>query len=145
VTEQEQQLLAHFRDLALPPEAQAFLLKLWRVIQFLDDVVDGHTPCFDSIFTTLIELPSDPFYAAFRDPLTAVMVTQYYKWQAANQAERLRQASAKSYMWRAGYYDVVLYVCALCLPREQVEEQAAAVMAAYGETLEDYMKEQGNA
>ena len=141
MTDAETQLAGHFADFGLPPEAQAFLLKLWRVIQFLDDVVDNHTPDFSAVFTALIELPSDPFYRAFNEPLTALMVTQYHKWEAANRTERLRQPSEQSYMWRAGYYDVVLYVCALCLPRERVEELSPRVMSAYGETFEDYMQE----
>jgi hypothetical protein len=63
------------------------------------------------------------------------------KWQASDQAERAGKADAKSFVWRAGYYDVVLMTVALCHGTQRATEAASQVMELYGETLEDYIKE----
>lgn len=130
-----------FDEIGLPVEASEFLLKLWDAIQFLDDVMDGDKPNLGAIYTVLIDLPSDPFFAANRTILTGALVTQYHKWQAANAAERLKVSLDRAYMWRAGYYDVVLLVAALCLPRERTEALAVRILNLYGETLDDYKLE----
>ena len=135
------QLAAAFDEMGFPAEASAFLLKLWDAIQFLDDVMDGDRPDLAAIYTVLIELPADPFYAVHRGVLTGALVTQYHKWQAANAAERLKVSLDRAYMWRAGYYDVVLLVAALCLPRERTEALAVRILNLYGETLDDYKLE----
>ena len=138
-------LAAAFSGLGLPAEAVGFLLKLWTAIQFVDDVQDGDPPDREALYTVLLDLPLDPFLAAHRGILAPVLVTQWHKWQAANTVEHDREADARSYGWRAGYYDVVLCVAAICLPRERVEEIATRILRLYGETLADYLKEFDNA
>jgi hypothetical protein len=63
------------------------------------------------------------------------------KWQASDQAERAGRADARSFMWRAGFYDVVLMAVALCHGSGHATNVASDVMAIYGEKLEDYLKE----
>lgn len=142
MTPQETALAEAFYRFGLPESAAAFLLKVWTATQFLDDVQDGDTPDKSAIYTMMVGLPTDPFLAAHREPLALVLATCYLKWQAANAAESSGAASAKSYMWRACYYDLILAVCALCLPNP--EAVAPEVMALYGETFEDYQKEFAN-
>jgi len=67
------------------------------------------------------------------------------KWQASDTAERDGQANAKSYMWRAGYYDLVLMAVSLVHGAGFATLHGHHVMALYGETFEDYMKEFSNA
>jgi hypothetical protein len=67
------------------------------------------------------------------------------KWQASDTAERNQQADAKSFVWRAGYYDLVLMTVSLVHGPVPATQNAHLVMALYGETYEDYMKEFGNA
>ncbi len=73
------------------------------------------------------------------------MATMVLKWQASDQAERDGKADARSFVWRAGYYDVVLMVVTLCHPAKQAKELSRYVMELYGEKFEDYLKEFGNA
>jgi hypothetical protein len=55
--------------------------------------------------------------------------------------ERAGNADAKSYMWRAGYYDLVLLVIQICHGYEKALLAAPSVMSLYGETLADYLGE----
>ena len=138
------QILADsFAAMGLPEDASTFLLKMWDIIQILDDIKDGHQieDVDGSIYTLLFGLPTDEFFYRFRPVLTGAMLTAYYKWQAANAAEQSKIHLDKAYMWRAGYYDLILLVAALCLPQERVQELAPQIMALYGETREDYLKE----
>lgn len=134
-----------FQKWGLPPEASVFLLKVWDAIQFLDDVKDGHAHENPDagIYTLIFALPFDPFLAHHRSILEGAFVTAYHKWQAANriEAEQDRSQLDKAYIWRAGYYDLVLLVVSLCMPREETEVIAPEVMKLYGESREDYVKE----
>ena len=65
------------------------------------------------------------------------MAVQLLKWQASDKAERDGRADAKSFMWRAGYYDLVLFVNLLC----NGPSAPIAPLSLYGETLADYLKE----
>jgi hypothetical protein len=67
------------------------------------------------------------------------------KWQASDQAERAGQADAKSFVWRAGYYDLILMAVSLTHGPGFAAKNAHLVMELYGEKFEDYMKEFGNA
>jgi hypothetical protein len=75
-------------------------------------------------------------------PLLAAMIL---KWQASDQAERAGEADAKSFVWRAGYYDLILMAVSLTHGPGFATKNAHLVMELYGETFEDYMKEFGNA
>lgn len=139
-------LRAHFRDiLGLPESAIAWLLDLWRVIQAFDDFADGdaveRSDLDTVIWAALVGMPCNAFFAANSQALLPVMATQVLKWQASDQAERAGNADAKSYMWRAGYYDVVLIVTQLCRGHDFARDAASTAMSLYGETYEDYMKE----
>jgi hypothetical protein len=66
--EAAQSLVVHFQELDLPPEAIAWLLDVWQMIQALDDVADGDDidrPRLDStIWASLVTMPANPFYLA---------------------------------------------------------------------------------
>lgn len=138
-------MLDAFRALGLPEVACAFLVKVWEAIQFLDDVKDGDAiaDVDGGIYTLIVALPTDEFLCAHRAVLLGGLAAMYHKWQAANAVEAARDATQldKAYVWRAGYYDLVLLVAALCLPRARVDELAASILSLYGETREDYLKE----
>lgn len=139
------ELRTAFAKFGLPIDAVVFLLKVWDAIQFLDDVKDGHavTNVDAGIYTLIVGLPTDPFLAQHRTILEGALVAAYHKWQAANRIEAAQDRAQlnKAYMWRAGYYDLVLLVVALCLPREETEVIAPEILKLYGETCEDYVKE----
>jgi hypothetical protein len=122
---------------------------LYGAIQVFDDVADGDAVERDdlnaAIWNTLVGMSQNTFWIANSQTLTPVVASMILKWQASDQAERSGKADARSFVWRAGYYDVVLMTVALCHGTQRATETAQQVMELYGETLEDYMKEFGNA
>jgi hypothetical protein len=122
---------------------------LYGAIQVFDDVADGDAVERDdlnaAIWNTLVGMSQNTFWIANSQTLTPVVASMILKWQASDQAERNGKADARSFVWRAGYYDVVLMTVALCHGTQRATETAQQVMELYGETLEDYMKEFGNA
>lgn len=137
----ETALATHFDRVSLPSPAKAWLLDLWHVIQVLDDAQDGDAAgdqvgrAAMAIFWTM---PLNEFYRGYQASLQPVLLAQLIKWQAANAAEAAHQAGPKSYMWRAGYYDVVAMVCHLC----GVPHPGQFAMTIYGETFAEYMEGQ---
>ncbi len=133
------------RVLALPAPATEWLMMLWSAIQVFDDVADGdpveREDLNAAIWNTLVGMNQNSFWAANSITLAPVVATMILKWQGSDQAERAGKADARSYVWRAGYYDVVMMVVALCHGTKYATDNAHLVMALYGETLEDYMKE----
>ena len=131
--------------LALPAPATEWLLMLWGAIQVFDDVADGdpveREDLNAAIWNTLVGMNQNTFWIANSHNLAPVVATMILKWQGSDQAERAGNADARSYVWRAGYYDVVMMVVALCHGTKYATKNAHLVMALYGETLEDYMKE----
>jgi hypothetical protein len=143
-------LKEHFQTaLALPPDAVQWLLDLWRVIQMLDDVMDGdpveREELNSTIFLALVGLPVNAFFQSHSANLLPVLATSILKWQASDAAERNNKADAKSFVWRAAYYDVVMLAVLLCHGAEKATCAASYVLSMYGETFEDYLKEFPNA
>jgi hypothetical protein len=133
------------RVLALPAPAIDWLLMLFDAIQVFDDVADGDPVEREDlnavIWNTLVGMNQNTFWIANSHSLASIVATMILKWQASDQAERDGKADAKSFVWRAGYYDVVLMTVALCHGTQQATEKAQQVMQLYGETFEDYLKE----
>ena len=131
--------------LSLPADAVDWLASIWRAIQFFDDVADGDAVTradLDAVlWDVLIGMNANPFFIARRVELLPVVALQIQKWQASDAAERAGRASAKSFMWRAGYYDLVLFVYMLCNGNSFPE----APLSIYGESLDAYLKEFPNA
>ena len=142
-------LRQHFKPLMLPPAAEEWLLMLWQAIQVFDDYADGDEVQRDAlnatIWNTLVAMPQNPFFAQHAGTLLPLLSAMILKWQASDHVERHKEASAKSYMWRAGYYELVLASVQLVHGPAAATAVAHQVLGMYGETLEDYMKEFGNA
>ena len=101
----------HFINaLDLPQPAADWLLDLWRVIQVFDDIHDGDevADVMPALWAGLVTMPGNPFYQANAAALQAAVATAILKWHAANEAEAAGEADARSFVWRAAYYDVVL-------------------------------------
>jgi len=149
VSDAEHWLLKNFEALDLPRDATAWLLDLWALTQFLDDVVDGDVvrpqAAHEAIWKTLVTFPANPFFIANVMALQPAVATLILKWEASHIAERSKMADERSYMWRAGYYDVVLLVVLLCQGYESAMAKAPTVMALYGEKFSDYRAEFPNA
>ena len=135
----ETHLSTHFDSLGLPAPAKAWLLDLWTVIQVLDDAMDGDDAGQANVTRAAMaifwDMPLNPFYRDNFSALQPVLKLQVLKWLAANDVEMGGKADERSYMWRAGFYDVVLMVCALCGC-----DQSASALLLYGETFTEYME-----
>ena len=139
-------LRQHFTDtLSLPPDATQWLLDLWLVMQVFDDVADQDNierkDLHDAIWCALVAMPTNPFYAQHQMHLTPLLITTYGKWIASDDAERAGLADERSFVWRAGYYDVVLVVVLLVHGYAAMRDMAHQVLSLYGEKFTDYKQE----
>jgi hypothetical protein len=130
-------LSTHFDNLGLPPEAKEYLLDLWVVIQLLDDVADGdQSPDSAKVaWAIFARMPLNRFYQHNMMTLQPLLVMQIIKWEAASAAEAKGIADERSFMWRAGFWEIVAMACHLC------GLDAHAALNLYGETFADYRKE----
>ncbi len=135
----ELDLQTHFTTLGLPVEARTWLLDLWNLIQVLDDAFDGDKPDPAAVrratWAIFQNMPLNDFYRQYAAILQPVLVLQLLKWDAANAVEALQLQNEKSYVWRAGFYEVVLMCCHLC----GINDVGHACMELYGETFAEYM------
>lgn len=135
--------------LGLSEDAVEWLIGIWQVIQFFDDVADGDS--FDrddldsALWNALIGLPANPFFQDNYAVLLPLMSIAMLKWKASDTVERDGEACATSFVWRAGYYDLVLAAVQIIHGTQAAMEIGHNVLKLYGESLEDYMKEMTNA
>lgn len=131
--------------LHLPPAAVGWLVDLYDAFQFFDDVADKdeiNREAFDKVlWDVFVAMPQNPFFIKEAHQLIPLVGAQILKWQASDKAERGKNADAKSFVWRAGYYDIVLFSVALIHGPKAANAVSENVMRLYGETLEDYLKE----
>jgi hypothetical protein len=135
--------------LFLPVDAVKWLLDLFHAFQIFDDFADNDVVDRNDlnllIWNTLVGMQQNPFYMANSYCLSSIVGLNILKWQASDTVERSGNADAKSYVWRAGYYDIVLAVVQLCHGPVFAAQNAHIVLGLYGETYDDYMKEFKNA
>ena len=137
------------RVLLLPTPVVDWLIMVYDAIQVFDDVADGDTierkDLNATIWNTLVGMHQNQFFISNSHHLVPLMATMILKWQASDTAEREGHADARSFIWRAGYYDLILMAVSLTHGAGFATKNAHLVMDLYGEKLEDYMKEFGNA
>jgi len=137
------------RVLLLPTPVVDWLIMVYDAIQVFDDVADGDTierkDLNAAIWNTLVGMHQNQFFISNSHHLVPLMATMILKWQASDTAEREGHADARSFIWRAGYYDLILMAVSLTHGAGFATKNAHLVMDLYGEKLEDYMKEFGNA
>lgn len=133
------------RVFELPHDAIDWLLAIWNAIQVFDDVADGDTVArrdLDAaIWECLVGISQNQFWQANSAHLGPVVATMILKWQASDTVERAGNADARSFVWRAGYYDLILLCVALVHGPKFAAENAHHVMALYGESLDYYLEE----
>lgn len=138
-------LREHFEMMALPPHASQWLLDFYHVIQVFDDMADGENTDRESldyaIWFSLYSMPSNPFYITYAHELLPAVSELILKWKASDMMERDGKVSEKSYMLRAGYYDLVLKVCQLSFGIAWALKNASLVYSLYAENFEEYKKE----
>ena len=135
--------------LFLPVDAVKWLLDLFHAFQVFDDFADNDAVDRKDlnllIWNTLVGMQQNLFYTTNAYCLSSIVGLNILKWQASDTVERSGNADAKSYVWRAGYYDIVLAVVQLCHGPVFAAQNAHIVLGLYGETYEDYIKEFKNA
>lgn len=142
----EESLELNFREaLELPGNAIEYLLDVWHFIQVMDDAADGDmitSPDLDrAIDIGLCKMALNSFYDAHKVALFPALTMMILKWRASDVVERAGAADARSYMWRAGYYDVVMMVVYLVHGNDG--DKMIKALSLYGEAFEDYMQEFG--
>jgi hypothetical protein len=135
----------HFINLSFPKDAISWLIMIYNAFQVFDDYADGdNVERIDLnalIWNTLIAIPQNSFYLKNSFSLSPILSTAILKWQGSDTAEREGNADARSFVWRAGYYDLVLTVGNICHGADWSIKNAHIIMGMYGEKLEDYLKE----
>ena len=135
--------------LLLPQEATQWLLDLWDAIQFLDDVADKDEISRDRLNAAmnklLVQMPANNFYNTYPTQLLNAICVAICKWQASDMLERFNRQDERTYMWRAGYYDIVLSVTILCNGMHNAIQHAPDILCLYGESYQSYLKELSNA
>ena len=132
-------MITAFNHLGLSHAALSLAVDLWALIQVFDDIEDGHAPKKDeashALIASLVGLPTNDFYMLHKAAIAPALVVAVEKWKAANHAEKTGEHDAKSFMWRAGFYDVLALICLLD------GKPVIPALSLYGETFQDYMKE----
>lgn len=141
-----QDLSRHLQQsFAITGEAHDWVMSLWNAIQVFDDMADGDFPEREDLFAciadTLCNMPANPFFQEHCETLLPLMAVALLKWRAADDAEREGTVSETSFVWRAGFYDIVLAVVQLVHGEAIAREIAQNVMRLYGENYADYAKE----
>lgn len=143
--EAEAALKSDFENLQINPEATLWLCDMWAVIQLFDDVADGDNIQREQldrvIWSSLVGMNRNRFWIQNSLNLLPIIETMIFKWQASDQAERAGRVNEQSYMWRAGFYDLVLMVYYLCHGEHMARNQAEEVLSLYGEQYKEYSKE----
>lgn len=125
----------------LPADAVEWLIDVWDVCQLLDDACDGdeigRSRAEAAAWAIFVRMPANTFWRANMANLMPVLAVQVLKWQAANEAEDEGVSDERSFMWRAGYYDLVLLVCQLC----GLAQDPKFILSHYGETYFSYADE----
>jgi hypothetical protein len=138
-------LRTHFDSLMLPAAAAEWLLMLWESIQAFDDYADGDPvkrEALDAlIWNTLVAMPQNSFFSQHAADLAPLLGSMVLKWQASDRVEREGGASAQSYVWRAGYYELVLAAVRLSHGPAAAASVAHKVLGMYGEKLDAYLTE----
>lgn len=142
-------LQTHFDNLGLAPLASKWLLDVWDAIQLFDDVADRDVverkELDKVIYNSFVGFNQNQFYSDNYHALSGLLNVALVKWQASDLAERTGKANETSFVWRAGYYDLVVYCVVLCQGFEFAQKNAQYLMDMYGEKYQDYIKEFENA
>ena len=140
-------MLDSLKPLELPPHALQWLIDLNQAVQGLDDWHDEdpipQNEKLKVIHLCLVGLSGNPFFLQNYHRLLPLLNSFILKWSAANDIEdnRLKEHLPKAYMWRAGFYDIVLEVVSIVYGFDVASNLSSYVLKMYGETYDEYSKE----
>ena len=137
------------RVFLLPDPVVDWLCMVFASLQFFDDVADGapidRKDLNATIWNAAVGIHQNQFFITNSHHLVPLLAVVILKWQASDHAELAGNADAKSFVWRAGYYDLILMAISITHGPCFATENAHLVMSLYGEKFDDYMKEFNNA
>lgn len=131
--------------------AVGYCLELVQISHVWDDLKDGDDPSRDRIDAAfealLLDVPTNPFFAAHAGALTTMHRSVILQWHTANAFETAREEPQlpKAYMLRAGLFQIFHMVAALKGGMTWARQLGPEIWRAYDETLEDVTQEALNA
>ena len=129
----------------LPESACQWLLMIWDLSQFFDDVADGdpidREDVDAAIWNALVGTHTNEFFYRNSSVLLPLLSTAILKWKASDTVELDKKPTQVSFVWRAGFYDLVLASLQICHGTKTAMENAHHVLSLYGESYEDYVEE----
>lgn len=139
---------ALFEDIYLSDKNAINLsLDLWDVCQVWDDLIDGDSVSKDDIneafLKCLLRIPTNPISLAMPE-LPYHIYNVFLRWRDSDLIERSAPTGEdlnKSYMLRAGVYDLFILIAAKLYGDEHAKNIGVKVRKYYGEKLEDYKSE----
>lgn len=131
-------------------EALLFLRAMGRLLHWFDDLIDKDrqvtdAETYEALWTALIELPQNTFYAEHQSVLQPIVANSIVNWRVATNIERNRAAETGdlviAYVTRSSYIDLAT-MCALLIGGAEW-----AVVCGYGlrkwahsESFDQYLK-----
>lgn len=123
-------------------DAMQACLDLLEIAHLWDDLLDGDRALdaersSDVVRKALLDLPTNPFWAANIRTLQPVLFSVYLQWHAANVMEDddRDEDQPKAYMLRASVYQVFSVVALLCGGMEWAKQMSPEIWRAYGESV----------
>ncbi len=143
--EKYEELKKHFEFYQLPNDSIEFLISLYISLQVFDDVKDldhvNQDELDHTIWFLLTGIYTNKFAISHMHKLVPLLSNMVLKWHAANNAEKTGKHDEKSFVWRAGYYDIVLAVVEIVHGHQATSKIAHDVLSIYGESFADYKGE----
>ncbi len=138
-------LQQNFAAFGFPVSAIEWLVMIWRIAQFFDDVADNdpveRSDLDTVLWDCLVGMNQNTFYQNHITTLCPLVANAILKWQGSDNIERKGGGNAISFVWRAGYYDLVLMVYFLVHGHKKASEDADLIASLYGEDYDNYLEE----
>jgi hypothetical protein len=123
-----------------------FILSFSDLCEVFDDLIDKDKPVTDddiirTLFTALVDIPMNPFFAHYRHQLVPVVITGINAWLDANKLERgSDNDKVFAYVLRDWYAELVSFVIYLTRGRHYLRTVSMDVRTffTHHETLEQY-------
>jgi len=112
------------------------------IAQYWDDLIDrdnelSDIEIHDAFYTSLITIPTNPFYLKNSHKILPILEITIYKWFQANKYEKEKKELHKAYMLRAGLYDI-FSACYIAIHGIGADFN---IYDLYGETFNEFIKE----
>ena len=124
-----------------------FLILYGDLCEVIDDLIDGdkevdQASIIRTLYTALVDLPSNPFFRAYSALLIPVIETGIGAWLDANKLEKSENVTDRmfAYVLRDQYVDVLYQCLTITRGRDMMHELSLEVRRffTHGESFEEY-------